>query len=252
MPALHKYFIESENINLYEQIFENVTIIDAHMHIGVDKDGHSLTASALLSNLKANEINRAIVFPMDDPQAGKAFTKPNDRIYNAYRNSPDILVPFFRLDPNYDWSGELDKRLSQGFRGIKLHPRSQNFGISSPQAIRLYERLEKENLMMLIHTGFGIDSVAQELHKVATAFPKLRILVGHGGFPDLDNVIKLLAPLDNVLFEISTMRIFDLIELLKNVSSKKIVFGSDLPYYDQTLSLQVLIDSANLARKSPV
>jgi uncharacterized protein len=251
MAAFAKYFIESENIGAYEQIFENVTIIDSHTHVGVDVDGHKMTAASLLKTMKSNDINKSIVFPADDPRAGKTFSFPNERILRAYRYAPDFFIPFFRLNPNYNWKQEFDKRVSQGFRGVKLHPRSQDFQIDSPKAMKLYGQMEKTNLILLIHTGFGVDTAASELAKVAKAFPKLKILVGHGGFADLDNVINALSGLDNVMFEISTMRIFDLLELLNRVPVRNIVFGSDIPYYDQTLALQVLVDAATLARKHP-
>tara|TARA_Y100000310_G_C20701005_1_gene829882 strand:+ start:7709 stop:8512 length:804 start_codon:yes stop_codon:yes gene_type:complete len=251
MTTLSKYFIESENIGIYEQILEKVTIIDAHTHIGSDVDGHKLSVPSLLKSMKHNDINKAIIFPPDDKRAGRTFSHPNEHILKAYQNNPQKFIPFFRLNPKYDWTEELEKRVSQGFLGVKLHPRAQKFFMTSQKAMSLYKKLEKENLILLIHAGFGLDSIAEDLNSIARTFPKLKILVGHGGFPDLESVIRLLKARDNIMFEISTMRIFDLLELLKSVSSKKIVFGSDVPYYDQTLSLQVLIDSATLARKQP-
>jgi len=251
MPGLAKYFIESENIGLYEQILENVTIIDAHTHVGVDVDGSSLSAVALLKSMKQNDINKSIIFPQNDPRAGKTFSQPNEAIYRAYTNNPDKFIPFFRLNPKFDWTNEFEKRVSQKFVGLKLHPSAQNFLITSPKAMKLYEKVQDAGLIMLIHSGFGLSSVAEDLNKIAKTFPKLKILVGHGAFPDLQNAIRLLPKNDNVYFEASTMRIFDLLELLKSVHYSKIVFGSDIPYYDQTLSLQVLIDSATLARKQP-
>ena len=40
-------------------------------------------------------------------------------------------------------------------------------------------------------------------------------------------------------------------DLLKNVSHKKITFGSDAPYYDQILSLITLINTAIILKKTP-
>ncbi len=251
MVQLSKYFIESENIGIYEQIFENINIIDPHAHIGVDLDGHKISATELLKAMDRNGINRSIVFPMDDPQQGKTFTKPNDRIYRAFKSAPARFVPFFRLNPNHVWKAEFSHRVEQGFAGVKLHPRSQSFAISGESAMKLYDAMEKANLILLIHTGFGLDSVADELLTVAKTYPKLKIIVGHGAFPDLDKAIKVLANRDNVMLETSTMRVFDLLDLLKNFPHKQIAFGSDIPYYDQTLALQMLIDSATLAKKSP-
>ncbi|MBI2664063.1 amidohydrolase family protein [Candidatus Woesearchaeota archaeon] len=251
MAALSRYFIESENIGIYEQILERIDIIDAHAHVGVDRDGHKLSAAELVREMKSNDINQAIIFPQDDPAAGRTFAKPNERILRAYKFSPKKFFPFFRLDPNHDFAAEFAKRVDQGFRGIKLHPRAQNFEIASQKAMKLYEKAEKANLILLIHAGFGLDSIAESFSMVAKTFPKLRILVGHGAFPDLEDAVRLLGSRESVMFEVSTMRIFDLLELLKHLPADRIVFGSDIPYYNQTLSLQALIDSATLAGKQP-
>lgn len=251
MSGLAKYFIESENIGLYEQIFEKVNIIDCHAHVGSDIDGHHMNAGELIKELDRNDIDKAIIFPLNDPHAGSNFSQPNDKIWRAFKSSSTRFIPFFRLHPKYDWREEFEKRVSQGFVGLKLHPSSQNFSLTSQRAMKLYEKLEDAGLIMLIHLGFGFDSIATDMNTIARTFPKLRILLGHGAFPDLINAIHLLPKHNNVLFEVSTMRVFDLLELLKSVSSQKIAFGSDIPYYDQTLSLQLLVDSATLARKQP-
>ena len=201
--------------------------------------------------VKGNGVDRAIIFPMDDPKTGNNFAIPNERILKAYKEHPTKFIPFFRLNPNYEWEKEFQKRVEQGFFGVKLHPRSQNFEMNSAMAMKLYKRIEKENLMLLIHAGFGLDYVADDLNQIARKFPKIRLIVGHGGFPELQNVMKLLRARDNVLFDTSTMRVFDLVELLKRVSYKKMIFGSDIPLYDQTLALQMLVDSATLARQTP-
>ena len=251
MAGLAKYFIESENIGLYEQIFENVNIIDCHAHIGRDIDGHHMSAGELVKELDRNDIDKAIIFPLNDPHAGSNFSQPNDDIYRAFKFRSTRFIPFFRLNPNNDWKAEFNKRVNQGFKGVKLHPLSQQFSITSPSAMKLYEKIEKENLILMIHSGFGLDRVADQLNTVTKRFPKLKLIIGHGGFVDIENIIKLLKDRNNVLFDTSTMRIFDLITLLKSVSYKKILFGSDIPYYNQTLALQMLIDSANIARETP-
>ena len=251
MAVLSKYFIESENIGIYEQIFESVTIIDAHTHAGADLDGHKMSVNSLLKSMKENGVNKSFIFPLNDPRAGKNFSFPNERIFRAFRKHPERFIPFFRLDPNHDWKGEFDKRVRQGFKGVKLHPLAQNFRIASSSAMNLYERIEKNNLMLLVHCGFGVDKVAEDLLKVLKRFRHLKLVIGHGGFSDLGEALKLLRERQNVFFETSAMRFFDLVELLSAVSYKRIVFGSDIPYYDQTLSLQMLVDSSNVSGYSP-
>ena len=251
MASLAKYFIENQNIGAYEQVLEDVNIIDVHTHIGKDMDGQALSSPELLMHMKANGVGRAVIFPFNDREAGKDYNIPNQKILNIYKKNPDKYVPFFRLDPNREWQKEFDKRAGQEFFGLKLHPRSQKFKMSSDSVMKICEKVEKAGLILLMHAGFGLDYVADDLNRISKTFPKLKFLVGHGGFPELEKVMSLLKDRANVMFDVSTMRIFDLVELLKNVSYKKIVFGSDVPLYDQALALQMLVDSAIMARQKP-
>lgn len=251
MASLAKYFIENETIGAYEQVLENARIIDVHTHIGRDMDGQALSSPELLRHMKANGIEKAIIFPFNDREAGKDYSSPNEKILNVYKKNPDKYVPFFRLDPNKSWQKEFDKRAGQGFAGLKLHPRSQKFKMSSDSVMKICEKVEKAGLILLMHAGFGLDYVADDLNRIARTFPTLKFLIGHGGFPELERVMRMLKDRANVMFDVSTMRIFDLVELLKNVSYRKIVFGSDIPLYDQTLALQMLVDSAIMAKQKP-
>ena len=239
-----KYSITSENIGLYEEIFENITIIDCHAHIGVDKDGHRMTAKESIRMMDREKINKAVIFALNDPRDDRHFHVPNEEILLASRAYPGRFIPFFRINPRSDWQAELRLRASQGFRGIKLHPRSQNFGIVHRRTMAVYGAAEKSNLPVMLHTGFGLERIADDILKIITAFPNLRIILGHSAFPDLGNTISKIGKSRNVLFDTSTCRIFDLFDLMKKLDFSLIAFGSDMPYYESDVALQGVIDSA--------
>jgi hypothetical protein len=170
----------------------------------------------------------------------------------SYKGHTDRIIPFFRLNPRYaEWKDELKERVQQGFRGIKLHPRSQKFRINSAAIKEIIKKAEEHDLFLLIHTGFGVRYLEKDVAAVVKEFPKVRFILGHAAFPSINEVMKSVGGKSNVVFETSSLRIFDLYDLIKNVSYKNIVFGSDMPYYDQTLSLEALIDTAALLKKTP-
>ncbi|MBD3164126.1 amidohydrolase family protein [Candidatus Woesearchaeota archaeon] len=244
MHRWSKYSLTSENIGIYEEIFENVQIIDCHTHIGRDRDGHKLSADQLIKVMKKANIDKAISFPLNDPRNSKTFSEPNDAILLAAKVYKDKIVPFFRLNPNAGWKTEFNTRVEQGFKGVKLHPRSQNFKLDSAKVFKVYEECEKNRLIVLMHTGFGLETIADDLLSIKRSFPKLKLIIGHSGFVDIENMIKKLGNEDNVLFDTSTVKMFDLFDLLKKVDYHKIAFGSDAPYYDMDLALECLIDAA--------
>lgn len=250
MHRWSKYSLTSENIGIYEEIFENVRIIDCHAHIGKDKDGHKLSADRLIKLMNKSNINKAIVFPLNDIRNNRTFSQPNEEIFQASKTYKDRFIPFFRLNPNTSWKKEFKLRLKQGFKGVKLHPRSQNFKLNSSPAMKIYEEAEKNALPVIIHTGFGLEAIADDILKITKTFPKLKFIIGHSAFVDIDSVIKKIGKMNNVIFDTSTVKIFDLFDLLKKVDNDKIAFGSDTPYYDTDLALEGLIDSAITCRLS--
>ncbi|MBI2657651.1 amidohydrolase family protein [Candidatus Woesearchaeota archaeon] len=247
---LPRIFFDRENFEAYETIFSNVMIIDAHTHIGRDRDGHGVDEHNFIRQMKMSHINKAVVFPLNEPNDIN-FSKSNDRVHNFYKNFPKYIIPFFRLNPGKKWKKECQKRLLQGFMGIKLHPRSQDFGIASRQVMKIYEKAEKNRLPVLIHTGFGLDNIAHDIKKVVDTFPKLRLILGHSAFVDFEATIKVAGKRDNVLFDTSTLRVFSLMNLLNSLDHTKIVFGSDVPYYDFDLALEMLVDTAIICNKNP-
>ena len=54
-----------------------------------------------------------------------------------------------------------------------------------------------------------------------------------------------------MLFDTSTLRIFDLLNLMNTLEYTKIVFGSDIPYYDFDLALEMVVDTAIICNKNP-
>ncbi|MFH1978433.1 MAG: amidohydrolase family protein [Candidatus Aenigmatarchaeota archaeon] len=240
-----------ENAKFYERIFENVVIVDSHAHLGIDLDGYKTDVRGLIKSVKKQKIDKTIIFPFNDPKPGKAFSAPNDRIFEAYMKHPKHIIPFFRLNPKYAWKKEFDTRLRQGFYGVKLHPNAQKFKISSKHVLNICKEAEKEKLPVLMHTGLGLSKIGDSVDKLVKACPNLKLILGHAAFVDMAYTVKLLDGNPNVFFDTSTLKIFDLFQLIQTVSHKQILFGSDYPYYNQTLAMEMLIDTALILNKTP-
>jgi hypothetical protein len=75
-------------------------VLDAHTHLGVDEDGQSLDADALLRSLdEVGPAARACAFPFHDPDRSPAYRRPNDRVLAWAAESGGRIVPYCRLDP---------------------------------------------------------------------------------------------------------------------------------------------------------
>jgi predicted TIM-barrel fold metal-dependent hydrolase len=205
-------------------------VIDAHTHLGLDEDGRSLTLEQLLAQLDAAQARRACVFPLHDPERRPAYRVPNDRVLEWARASEDRLVPFCRLDPAEEPLAECERSLAAGARGIKLHPRAQDFVFDGGAMDEVFKLAEAAAVPVLIHAGRGLPPLADGLVDLALRHPGAVLILAHGAICDQGILTARLADHPGVLYDMSCFFPIDVIELFARVPAERIVFASDPPY----------------------
>lgn len=205
-------------------------IIDAHTHLGLDEDGRSLTLAQLLSLLDAAGARRACVFPLHDPERKPSYRLPNDRVLEWAGESEERLLPFCRLDPAEDPLAESERCLAAGARGIKLHPRAQDFVFDGEDMDGVFGLAESAGVPILIHAGRGLPPLAEGLVDLALRHPGAVLILAHGAICDQGILTSRLSDHPGVLYDISCFFPLDVIELFARVPAERIVFASDPPY----------------------
>ena len=205
-------------------------IIDAHTHLGLDEDGRSLNLAQLLSLLDAAGASRACVFPLHDPERQPSYRLPNDRVLAWAGESDERLLPFCRLDPAEDPLGESERCLAAGARGIKLHPRAQDFVFDGKDMDGVFSLAESAGVPILIHAGRGLPPLAEGLVDLALRHPGAVLILAHGAICDQGILTSRLSDHPGVLYDISCFFPLDVIELFARVPAERIVFASDPPY----------------------
>jgi len=205
-------------------------VIDAHTHLGLDEDGRSLTAEQLLAQLDRADARRACVFPLHDPERKPSYSVPNDRVLAWAADSDGRLIPFCRLDPAEDPLAEAERCLASGARGIKLHPRAQDFDFDGPEMDAVFALAEARTVPILIHAGRGLPPLAEGLVELALRHPGAVLILAHGAICDQGILTTRLAEHPGVLYDISCFFPLDVIELFARVPAERIVFASDPPY----------------------
>ena len=223
-------------------------VIDAHTHLGLDEDGRSLTLEQLLTQLDAAHARRACVFPLHDPERKPGYSIPNDRVLAWARESEDRLVPFCRLDPSEDALAECERCLAQGARGIKLHPRAQDFVFDGGEMDEVFKLAESAGVPLLIHAGRGLPPLADGLVDLALRHPGAVLILAHGAICDQGILTTRLADHPGVLYDISCFFPIDVIELFARVPAERIVFASDPPYGLPATTLYMALRVARQAR----
>ena len=212
------------------QLAPRTGVIDAHTHLGADEDGRSLDPGTLLTALdEVDSTARAVVFPFHDPERHPAYRVPNDRVLEWARDSDGRLIPYCRLNPEEDPVAEAERCLAKGARGIKLHPRAQEFEFAHPAAPAIMEVARDARVPILIHAGRGMRSMAS-LVDLALRFPEVPLVLAHAGIADQAVFATGFAGHPCVLYDTSCFGPQDVVELFARVPAERIVFASDVPY----------------------
>jgi len=222
-------------------------VFDAHAHVGVDIDGRTMTGDGMRERMEAAGVKKSIVFPLNDPNARDDYSGPNDVVWNAYEEHPRSFVPFFRLNPHLDYDREFARCVERGFRGLKLHPVSQEFELDDPKVVRLLGMTAEEDLPVLIHTGFAMQRIVGPLLPTVEAHPGLRLILGHSAMVEVLSAVRAFEEHQNVLFETSVVQAKDLYELFSSIDPSRVCYGSDVPYGDLPSTLHSTLAAAEAA-----
>lgn len=203
-------------------------LFDAHTHLGQnDPDGMKQRPEELLAGLELAQAKGAFVFPMHEPDG---YRNANDMVLEAARNSAGALVPFCRVNPHDDAVAEAQRSLDAGARGIKLHPRAEQFTLDHPAVADLAAIADERRVPILIHAGRGIPALGVHAVELASRFPDARLILAHAGICDLSWIWQAAPDHPNLLFDTAWWMPTDLISLFSLVPPGQIVFASDSPY----------------------
>ncbi len=229
------------------KIPEGTEVFDAHAHIGADVDGRAMTAEGMRLRMEVAGVSKSIVFPLNDPNARDDFSGPNDVLWEAYEQHPDLFVPFFRLNPHRDYEKEFGRCVGRGFEGLKLHPVSQKFELDDPRVVRLFGMAAEADLPVLIHAGFGMQRIVEPLRPTIEQHPELRLILGHSAMTEVLDAVRAFEDHPNVLFETSVVQLKDLYVLFSTLDPSRIAYGSDIPYGDLPSTLYATLGAAEAA-----
>jgi len=231
-PGLHSAVVYADDLlePWYEQTLSltgPLDFFDAHTHIGVnDPDTFKCTADELLAGL-ATTGSRAVAFPMHEPGG---YPPANDHVIATAAASGGRVVAFCRVDPKDDPVAEIRRCVDAGARGIKLHPRAENFGLDEPAVRAIVAEAHERRLPILIHAGRGIPALGAHVLDLAQRFPRARFILAHAGVCDLAWLWRELDEHPNVFFDTAWFSVPDLLALFAHVAPGRILYATDIPF----------------------
>ena len=226
---------------IFDQV-PGLELFDAHTHLGQnDPDGMKQQPEELVAVLREVNARGAFAFPMHEPEG---YPSANDMVLAAAADSGGLLVPFCRVNPHSDAAKEAARCLDAGARGIKLHPRAEQFTLDHPAVRELVALAHERSLPVLIHAGRGIPALGLHAVELAGEFADARLILAHAGISDLSWIWRVAPDLPNLLFDTAWWMPADMLTLFSLVPPGQILFASDSPYGRTGLSATVQLRTA--------
>src|SRR5437588_1353596 len=206
----------------------------------------SRSPNAFLKHLDTAGIERAALINYVAPEVIGFSSEVNQFISDYIKEDPKRLLSCGSLHPRHTTNIESDveQLLRLKIRMIKIHPPHQLLypndylnGVKELEVI--YRAAEANGIPVMFHTGTSVFPGARNkygdpmyLDDVAVDFPKLRILLAHGGRPLwMDTAFFLLRRHKNVYLDISGIPPKTLLKYFPRLEeiAEKTLFGTDWP-----------------------
>ena len=209
------------------------------------------TTEDFLSKMEEFHLDRAVVLNIATAPAQQHTI--NNCAAGTNRLYGDRLISFGSVHPlGEDPVGELERMVSLGIRGVKLHPDYQGFMVDDPVMDSIYEACSALELPIVFHTGW--DCCSPELihappHRTANVlrrFPRLKVVAAHmGGLRQWEEVEEFLVGkeiwLDTAICA-TYMKDRALMErLVRRHGAGRILLGSDCPWENPAVSIQFVL-----------
>lgn len=163
-----------------------------------------------------------------------------------YLHDPDFM-PFMGIIREMDDPvAEVHRCAQLGFKGVKFHPINQHFRMDDPRMFPIYEACIEEDLVMLFHTGPGVDYAPAgvdwdcspwAIEGFFNKFPYEKTVLAHlgGSNPDFTRAPELHPEWPGYLdtaFELGRVPNDVLLDLVRGFGTDRVLFGTDSPWED--------------------
>jgi len=157
------------------------------------------------------------------------------------------LLSFHPADPEY--AEKIRTIKGEGFKGIKLHPFYQEFDIDEERMLPMYELIRKENLIVVMHTGFDIAfprirrADPAKILRIVKQFPDLKLVTTHLGSWEQWQEVEMVLAGKPIYMELSfSLEYLDsdpVKDILLKHPQEHLLFGTDSPWTDQQKTLEL-------------
>ncbi len=228
-------------------------IIDIHTHIYPEKiavkatdsvrdfygirgsDNMDGTVSMLLKRGQEAGISQFVVLPVsntpDRVRHINTFLVNEAQTHDCFIGFGTVHAAMENLTEEVDWI------LSNGLKGIKMHPDSQKFDIDDSRLFPMYEQIQGQ-IPLMLHMGDPRynHSHPARLRHILHLFPKLQVIAAHFGGYSMPETAKELLWDTDCIFDISSAMMFmepgEAEAYIDSYGAERMAYGTDYPLWD--------------------
>ncbi|MCS7174899.1 amidohydrolase family protein [Pseudothermotoga sp.] len=226
-------------------------VFDVHVHFVSRDDEYTERVERLLEYAQEFNVKKIVLI---------GNFGSNHLVERAFKEYPDIFLGLARIDMDSEKPDIVDEYKNRGFAGLKVILTAKDY--DDPSYFPFYEKAERNNMVVLFHTGIiggPVDYLLQErsamseyedqiqqilkgkssarmrsifLDTIANTFPKLKIIGAHLGWPEYMVSCAIARWRKNVFFDVSGGEVVrrHIIEgkyIKREISVSKVLFGTD-------------------------
>ncbi len=217
-------------------------VIDMHAHLGpwlafpVVDDG---SVESLVRQMDLVGIDCTLVSP--HVAIGPDWQEGNRQAYQAHKQFPDRVRPYFTPNPKYPWAQmevEIDRWRGEGvLAGFKLHPAVHGYATTDDLCVPIYEYANEHSIPILSHewNGEKVDD-QHPMRGLAQRYPNVAFIHAHSanGWDVMETLTEAAAGQENIYLDItgSVMYYGLLEEMVNRIGAEHVLFGTDMPFLD--------------------
>ncbi|HRI91865.1 amidohydrolase family protein [Accumulibacter sp.] len=202
---------------------------------------YDASLAKLLTDMDEGGVHRACLVAIAD-------YVDNEVVIESARAYPDRFVPIAGLNPRSlptlrRVEAAVAELAAQGFAGIKLHPRLNDYDPLDAKCIAAIDAAAEHGLVILLDTlfrrrGLATTNAPDSIDYIANACPETRILLLHAAGPsmlDLFEIVranpKLMLDFSFTIMRYAGSRLDEDMRYLFATTDQLITIGSDFPEY---------------------
>jgi predicted TIM-barrel fold metal-dependent hydrolase len=231
---------------------KNGPIMKACAFFKLDAEKLPPSIDQLLQEMDDSRISKSVILGQDTHATNnpsfKNYTIRNDDLAALASKSKDRLVPFAGVDPNAGKEALMElKRASRklGIKGLKIHSSANSvYPNDRKRMYPIYEFCQEFSLPILFHTGttrLGDCEIRYSkpefLDDVCQAFPDLRVVMAHFGWPWPEVALAIALRNPNVFVDVSGWKPryipSTVVSYLNGILQDRFLFGTDYPMMRQ-------------------